>query len=253
MTPAAFELRSVGVRFGGTTALAAVDLRIAPGERVALIGPSGAGKSSLLSLLNGTLVPSEGTVRALGRDLAQLRSGELRRLRRAIGTIHQQHDLVGPLRVVHNVNAGQLGRWPLWRAAWSLLSPRGIEQVSAALQRVGIAGKLNERTDRLSGGEQQRVAIARVLVQDPAAILADEPIASLDPERGRDVVDLLVELGQERQTTLVVSLHDVEIALERFQRIVGLRAGEVVIDAAPDEISPAAIAKLYELEREGAP
>jgi phosphonate transport system ATP-binding protein len=230
-----------------------VDLRIAPGERVALIGPSGAGKSSLLSLLNGTLAPSEGTVRALDRDLAELRPSELRRLRRAVGTIHQQHDLVGPLRVVHNVNAGRLGRWPVWRAAWSLLSPRGIDDVSAALHRVGIADKLTERTERLSGGEQQRVAIARVLVQDPEAILADEPIASLDPERGRDIVDLLVELGRERQTTLVVSLHDVGLALGHFERIVGLRAGRVAFDAAPDEVSPASIASLYELTREAAP
>ena len=239
------------MRFDTGWALADVDLEVAAGERVALVGPSGAGKTTLLSLLNGSLVPSAGTVRVQGRDLATLRPAELRRIQRQIGTVHQQFHLVGPLRVIHNVNAGRLGAWSLARAVASLVSPREVEAARAALDRVGIPEKLYARTDSLSGGQQQRVALARVLVQDPVAILGDEPISSLDPARATEVMELLVALAGEDGRALVVSLHAVEHAFRHCDRLVGLREGRVVFDAAPAEVSAAMVEDLYRIERDG--
>ena len=247
-----FEARGAGVSYGPLRALDDVDLRVERGERVALIGPSGAGKSSLISLLGGSLAPAEGRVEVLGRDLARASPRERRSVQRRLGTVRQQFDLAGQLRVVHNVNAGRLGRWSLLRAALSLLSPREVDGVRGALASVGLEEKLYERTDRLSGGEQQRVAIARVLVQEPWAILADEPIASLDPARGAEIVDLMLALSRELGTTLVVSLHDVDVALARFERVVALRRGRVSYDGPPAGLSEAAIGDLYAIERRGA-
>ena len=245
---AVFSLRGVGVRFGVLDALAGVDLEVGAGERVALVGPSGAGKSTLLSLLNGTLAPTTGTVRVLGQDLARLRPARLRGVQRRIGTISQQFDLVGPLRVVHNVNAGRLAEWSLATAAWSLVRPREPAVAEAALARVGIAEKLHERTDRLSGGEQQRVALARVLLQDPAAVLADEPISNLDPTRGREVMDLLRDLAVEGGRTLVASLHAVEFALSHCDRVVGLRRGRVAFDVPSASVRASMIEDLYRID-----
>ena len=243
-----FELENVGRRFGGLQALAEVNLRIYPGERVALVGPSGAGKSTLINLLNGSLLPSQGTLRVLSRDLARLSPRELRRVQRQVGTIYQQFHLVDNLRVIHNVNAGHLGNWSLPRAAFSLIWPLEVESAAQALTQVGIPEKLYERTDRLSGGQQQRVALARVLVQNPAAILADEPISNVDPERSRGIMDLLRQLSIETGKTLVVSLHTIEFAYSHFQRVVGLRQGRVLFDAPPADVTPEMVERLYKLE-----
>jgi phosphonate transport system ATP-binding protein len=237
------------VRFGALRALSEVDLDVAAGERVGLVGPSGAGKTTLLSLLNGSLSPSDGTVRVLGVDLAAVGAAERRRLQRRIGTIHQQFDLVGPLRVVHNVNAGHLGRWSLLKAVRSLLWPRDVTEAAAALARVGIGEKLYERTDVLSGGQQQRVALARVLVQQPVAILGDEPVASLDPARAGEIMDLLAELAAEAGRALVVSLHAVELALGHCDRLIGLRQGRVVFDAPTGEVTEDMIGALYRIDQ----
>ena len=244
-----FSLRGAGVRFGPTWALSGVDLDVAAGERVALVGPSGAGKTTLLSLLNGTVAPSAGTVRVLGADLGTLRAAERRRLQTRIGTVYQQFQLVGPLRVVHNVNAGRLGTWSLLEALRSLVSPRGVERAAAALARVGIPEKLYHRTDALSGGQQQRVALARLLVQEPVAILGDEPISSLDPARAREIMDLLAELAGEAGRALVVSLHAVEYAFSHCDRLVGLRQGRMVFDQPVDAVTKAMVEELYRIDR----
>ncbi|MGH9155586.1 MAG: phosphonate ABC transporter ATP-binding protein [Acidimicrobiales bacterium] len=246
-TPA-FALRGLGVRYGATWALADVNLDIEVGQRVALVGPSGAGKSTLLSVLNGSRRPTAGSVRVLGSDPVSLRPRQLRLLQRRVGLIHQQFDLVGPLRVVHNVNAGRLGEWTLAKALWSLVSPREVDRVVGALDRVGLSGKLYERVDRLSGGEQQRVALARVLVQRPEAILGDEPVASLDPARGREVMDLLRDLAVDLATTVVVSLHAFELAVSHCDRVVGLRRGRVLFDLPAPEVTPSRAAELYRLD-----
>jgi phosphonate transport system ATP-binding protein len=243
-----FALRNVSKRFGDVAALTDINLTIWPGERVALVGPSGAGKSTLIGLLNGTLLPSEGEVRVLGHNVGQLSSRSRRHMQRQIGTIYQQFCLVDSLRVIHNVNAGHLGRWSLARALISLLWPLETQTAAQALARVGIPEKLYTRTSQLSGGQQQRVAVARVLVQNPLAILADEPISNIDPERSREVMDLLRNLSQSMGKTLVTSLHLVEFACSYFDRIVGLRAGRMFFDCSVHAVSPEMFTALYTLE-----
>lgn len=249
--PAA-ELRGAELRFGSLAALAGVDLTVAPGERLALIGPSGAGKSSLLALLGGALAPSAGSVRVLGEDPGALSPRRLRALRRRIGTVHQDLRLVEQLRAIHNVNAGRLGEWSLWRALASLLAPRGREEARAALVRLGIAGKLEQRTELLSGGERQRLAVARVIVQRPELVLADEPVASVDPARRDEVLAALEEAGRPG-ATLIVSLHDVSAALACFPRVVGLRGGRVAFDLPAAEVGAAQVEALYRIERRAEP
>src|SRR4028119_1489599 len=205
-----FELKNVTQQFGRFQSLADINLQIYAGDRVALVGPSGAGKSTIISLLNGTLLPTQGEVWVLGRNLAHLRPKLLRQVQRQIGTVYQQFHLVDNLRVIHNVNAGHLGRWSFLKAAVSLVWPLEVETAAKALAQVGIPEKLYDRTDQLSGGQQQRVAIARVLVQNPTAILADEPISSLDRSDEREIIQLLCHLSKDFGKTLVTSLHAIE-------------------------------------------
>lgn len=242
-----FELRNVSQRFGALPALSDINLRIIAGERVALAGPSGAGKSTLIKLLNGTLLPTAGEVWALGHNLADLSPRALRRVQRQIGTVYQQFHLVDSLRVIHNVNAGHLGRWSFLKSVLSLVWPLEVESAAQALAQVGIPEKIYARTDQLSGGEQQRVAIARVLLQQPRAILADEPVASLDPERGREIMDLLRRLSQETRKTLVASLHQVDFARSHCERFVGLRQGRMLFDAPANAVTPDMVAALYRI------
>ncbi|MFP5283948.1 MAG: phosphonate ABC transporter ATP-binding protein [Actinomycetes bacterium] len=248
MTPAdrdvpAVVLDRVTVIREGRRALHQVSLTVRSGERVAVLGPSGAGKSTLLALLNGTVSASSGEVRVFGVPLAAVSAVERRRLLSRIGTLAQQYDLVGPLRVVHNVTAGRLGQWSLARAAWSLLRPQGLADAEAALARVGLADRLVDRTDTLSGGQQQRVALARVVLQDPALVLADEPVSSLDPTLAARMLTLLSDLTRDR--TLLTSLHDPALAVRFCDRLVGLRAGELAFDVPAAALPAAALPALY--------
>lgn len=242
-----FELKNVTRQFGLFSALSDISLRINGGERVALVGSSGAGKSTLIQLLNGTLLPTEGEVWVLNQNLANLSRRSLRQVQRQIGTIYQQFHLVDNLRVIHNVNAGHLGRWSFLKAVLSLLWPLETVSAARALTQVGIPEKLYDRTDQLSGGQQQRVAIARVLIQHPQAILADEPISSLDPERSREIMDLLRDLSQDTGKTLVTSLHDIDFALSHYERIIGLGRGKILFDARAAEVTPDMIKALYKI------
>lgn len=250
----ALALKEVSCRFktsgSSVLALQSVSLQILAGERVALVGPSGAGKSTLLSLLNGSVSPTEGSVCMLGQwqgdTYKTVSNAQRRRLQSRIGTVYQQHHLIGNLSVIHNVNAGHLGRWPLWKALWSLVWPQQVGVARQALTQLGIGDKLQARTGRLSGGQQQRVALARVLVQDPDVILADEPVASVDPARSHDIMKILCDLAQNR--TLLVSLHDVELAKTYCDRIIGLREGCILFDLPTAVVSEAQLTQLYDLE-----
>lgn len=248
MAGAVVSLRGVGVVYGANRALDGIDLEVRSGERVALVGPSGAGKTTVLNLCNATIAPTIGSVSVLGHDLEAASPTELRALRRRIGTVYQQLHLVGPLRVVHNVNAGRLGSWTTARALRSLVRPVEAAAARQALAQVGIADKIHERTDRLSGGEQQRVALARVLVQRPALILADEPVASLDPARAEEVMDLLGSVVEEGTGTLLVSLHDFDLARRRCDRVVGLRSGRILFDLPAGEVTDDAGTDLYRID-----
>ncbi|MBI2880636.1 MAG: ATP-binding cassette domain-containing protein [Candidatus Tectomicrobia bacterium] len=241
-----FSLRGVTKRFKtGEVALAGVDLDIGAGEQAAFIGPSGAGKTTLFRVLNCTLRPTRGELRIGGEDAARLRGRRLREVRRRIGTVYQHQNLVGRLRVVHNVLAGRLGAWGALRGLASLVRPAEVETAQAALGRVGIPEKLFSRTDDLSGGERQRVAVARVLVQDPDCILADEPVSSVDPALAEGIVKLLVRLSQESGKTLAMNLHSVDLALAHFPRVIGIHQGAVLFDRKPEEVSAADLQALY--------
>lgn len=249
---AQFLLDDVSVTYGATHALRGVALSIKPGEAVGFVGPSGAGKSTLLRLFNGSERPSGGWAHVGGRRLVELSPRELKQMRSRIGFIHQGLDLVPNLRVSQNVIAGRLGQVGFARSLAMLLFPSKaiLEEVHEILERVGIAEKLFERTDRLSGGQQQRVALARALFQKPSALIADEPVAAVDPARARDTMELLTRISREEGLTLCMSLHNLELAREYLPRLVGLRDGQVVFDGASEDIDDAQIEALYTLQDE---
>lgn len=245
-----YDLREVSQRYNSTLALDAVDLRVDKGEILAVVGPSGSGKSTLLRILAGALRPGQGQVEIRGRQLRDYDAKALRALRADTGFIYQDHRLVPGLRVSQNVLLGRLGRAGLLASSRSVLFPSHAELREAyeVLDRVGIEEKLFERSDRLSGGQQQRVAIARALYQAPCFLLADEPIASLDPLRSRDILRLLTEVARERGLTLLLSMHDLVLAREFCPRLVGLRRGRVCFDKPTPYIQQRELDKLYRLE-----
>jgi len=226
----ALEIRDLVVRYGRNTVLKGVSCALRPGERVAILGESGAGKTTLLRSINGFVPAVSGGIVVGGIDVRQARGQGLRELRSRIGVISQRHDLVDNLRVYQNVMAGALGRWSSWRALRFLIWPLGEElgAARAALKRVGLESKLRARTSSLSGGEHQRVAIARALVQDPILMLADEPVASLDPALAQQTLELLCRLAEESRVTLLCTLHQPHLAEHYFERIIEMRAGEIV-------------------------
>jgi phosphonate transport system ATP-binding protein len=187
--------------------------------------------------------PTAGTVRVLGADPGA--AHDRRRLRGRVGTVHQSLELVGRLRVVHNVNAGRLAEWSTARAAWSLVCPQGLPEALAALERVGLADRAFQRTERLSGGQRQRVAIARLLVQQPDLVLADEPASALDPVLADGTLALLGELALARGGALVAALHDPGLVRRHCDRVVGLAGGRVVLDTPVAALSAADLADVY--------
>lgn len=245
-----FHLESVTVRFDQLDAVAAVTVAIEHGERVAFVGPSGSGKTTLLRLLNGAVRPTAGRVLVDGTDLGTLGNNDLRQVRSRIGFVHQDLSLVPVMRAYQNVVLGRLGQKSFLGAFKSLLRParNELEQVHRILERVGIPEKLYQRTDRLSGGQQQRIAIARALYQEPAALLADEPVSSVDPARARDTVGLLTSISEERNLTLCMSLHNLDLARRYFPRLIGLREGGVAFDKPASEITDKEFEALYELD-----
>ncbi|MGH7319913.1 MAG: phosphonate ABC transporter ATP-binding protein [Candidatus Rokuibacteriota bacterium] len=241
-----YELAGISKTFEGRdVALEDVSFIVGRGERVAFIGPSGAGKTTLFRILNLTLRPTAGALRIDGTDVSRLDGAALRDRRRRIGTVYQQHNLVGRLRVIHNVLAGHLGRWSTARALLSLVWPQEVPSAAAALARVGIPEKLYARTDTLSGGQQQRVAIARVLVQDPEVILGDEPVSSVDPSLAVSIVRLLTDLSGGTGKTLLMNLHSVDLAIGFFPRVIGIRQGRIFFDLAPAKVDQDLLRVLY--------
>ncbi len=244
-----FSLEGVGLTHAnGTMALADIRLAARQGENIALIGPSGAGKTSLLSVL-GTAWSGQtglqGAVRVLDGELSALDARALRGLRARIGTVHQAPPLPARQRVVTSVLAGRLGQWPAWKALVSLAYPMDIPGARAALASVELEDKLFARCDQLSGGQLQRAGIARVLYQQAALVLADEPVSALDPALALAAVRLLVADAAQRGATLVASLHAVDLALGCFARIVGIKAGRIVFDLPADQVSEAQLQALY--------
>ncbi len=247
---AAFQVEGLEKRFGANAALREVSLTINAGERVALIGPSGSGKTTLLRLLGTQMAPSAGSLEVFDFAPANLSEAALRRLRTRIAFLPQDLGLVSKLRVIQNVIAARSGRRHLWQSLRDLLFPSKEEReaIHGLLQRVGIPEKLYDRLDSLSGGQQQRVALARALYQEPEALLADEPISSVDPARARSLLGLLTQISEEEDLTLVASIHQIDLAKAYFPRLIGLKDGRVLFDAPPEAISPEAFGALYQLE-----
>ena len=239
-----FRLSAVGKRYPAQDALREVNLTLRAGERVAFIGPSGAGKSTLLRVLNTTAVPTSGDFLFEGRRVAIAGERELRRIRRRVGTIYQQYHLVPQLSVLDNVRAGRVGNWGLGRTLSPFASRAERWEVLALLERVGMAEKLYERVDRLSGGQQQRVAIARALYQNPDVLLADEPLAALDPPRAEKLLQLLLSLAGEGRTFCITS-HDLDLVLHHFPRVVGMRDGRIAFDCPSRDVTAAMVGALY--------
>jgi phosphonate transport system ATP-binding protein len=234
----------------GKHALNDVNLTVKKGEMVALIGASGSGKSTLLRHMAG-LIAADGQSDSLieiDGDCVQ-KAGQvqrdIRRVRAKIGFVFQQFNLVDRLPVMVNVLVGLLHRMPLWRSLFRVFNTQERAQALDALQRVGIAECHSQRASTLSGGQQQRAAIARALVQGAKVVLADEPIASLDPESSRKVMEILTRINREDRCTVVVSLHQVDMALKYCPRVIALHEGRVVFDGASSLLTPALLRELY--------
>ena len=232
----------------GFRAINQASCEISRGERVAIIGPSGAGKTTLLRLLATALRPSGGSLNVMDSDPWRLDRSGLRNLRSRIGMVHQAPPIPPRQRVVTAVLAGRLGQWPAWKSLASLAYPADIRGAEQMLARMEIADKLFERCDRLSGGQLQRVGVARVLYQRPDLILTDEPVSAVDPVLSDRIVGELNREAVARGVTLVASLHAVDLALHWFPRIVGVKAGEIMFDLPPVRVSDAMLKELYASE-----
>ncbi|MCF2145737.1 phosphonate ABC transporter ATP-binding protein [Desmonostoc muscorum LEGE 12446] len=243
----AIEVSNLSKNFKGKPALKRVSCTIYDGEMVALVGASGSGKSTLLRHINGLQIGDAGTVFIFGIALqskGKLHS-KVRILRSKIGYIFQQFNLVNRLTVIENVLVGNLARSSVIRSGLHLFTKQDKIQALCALERVGILEHAYKRASMLSGGQQQRVAIARCLVQGAKIILADEPIASLDPESARKVMELLIELNRESKITVVASLHQIQMVRKYFNRAIALRDGEVMFDGAIAKLDDHMLNELY--------
>ncbi|MBC7780557.1 MAG: phosphonate ABC transporter ATP-binding protein [Proteobacteria bacterium] len=239
--PVVLAFQQVTHRFGTRVALDAVSFDCRAGEFVALLGASGAGKTTLLRGAAGLCAFDSGVVSIAGRDARGLAARE----RRTVAMVFQSHALIDRLSALDNVLAGRLGYSPRWRS-WSRRFTRADTLLALeCLDRVGLLARSQQRTDTLSGGEQQRVALARALAQAPAVLLADEPVASLDPMTGAAILQLLQECCRERQVSVLCSLHQTALALVHADRVVGLRAGRVVCDRPPAQVDAIRIAEIY--------
>lgn len=250
MTDAAvLSIRSASKTFGQRRALDRVSLDVRRGEMIALIGPSGSGKSTLLRSISGlqTIDAGEGRIDAFGeavQENGRIGAG-VRKVRTRIGFIFQQFNLVGRLTLFANVLLGSLGRTAAWRGVFGLWPRETKLAAMAALARMGVADYASQRANTLSGGQQQRGAIARALVQRAKVILADEPVASLDPVSARRVMEALKDLNATDGLTVIVTLHQVDYALRYCKRVVALKAGQVVYDGAADGLDRARLIDIY--------
>jgi len=229
----------------GDLALSDITLEVPAGQVMALIGPSGAGKSTLIRCVNRLVEPTSGTVLLDGQDITRVRGAKLRQARRQIGMIFQNHALVERLSVMENVLSGRLAYTGFWRSFLRKFPPADVKQALNLLERVGLETMFDKRGDALSGGQKQRVGIARALVQNPKLLLVDEPTASLDPKTSRQIMRLICELCREQQLAAVINIHDVVLAQQFVDRVVGLRAGKLVYDGPPSGLNEKTLTDIY--------
>lgn len=234
----------------GTVALKNVTFEVEEGEFLTVIGLSGSGKSTLLRCINRLIDPTEGRIVWNGMDVTAAKSQELRKIRRQIGMVFQQFNLVRRSSVMTNVLSGRLGYAHPMLSLFHIFSPADRKRAREALERVGIAEKADNRADQLSGGQQQRVGIARALMQEPKLMLADEPVASLDPVLSHSIMQYLELLNQEDGITVLCSLHFLDLVHRYATRVIGLKAGELVFDGSPDKLTPERFKEVYGEEAE---
>jgi len=252
--PAAIEACSVDYRYpDGTAALHDVSVRVEPGEIVAVLGPSGAGKSTLFRCFAGLQTPQRGNVEVAGVDVADLHGRQRRTALARIGLVFQEFHLVGAASVLSNVLIGRLHQAPLLPSLVHIMKREDRERAVALLLRLGLREQIRKRADALSGGQRQRVALARALAQEPTVLLADEPVANLDPVLAAGVVDDIVKLVREEGLTTILNLHDVDLALRVAHRIVGMKEGTVLFDMPATQVTDMHLEDLYGSVAAGSP
>lgn len=240
------EFKDVGLTYpNGTEGLKNINVSIGDGEFVVIVGLSGAGKSTFIRSINRLVTPTTGSLCVDGENIITQKGAGLRQLRTKIGMIFQNYNLVHRSNVLKNVLAGRLGHTGTLKSILNLYSKEDISLAYESLKRVNIADKLYNRADELSGGQQQRVSIARVLTQKPSYILADEPVASLDPPTSHQVMTYLRKVNQEDNITTIVNLHFIDMAMEYADRIIGMREGEIVFDGPVSEVSEETFEEIY--------
>ncbi|TVR42529.1 MAG: phosphonate ABC transporter ATP-binding protein [Planctomycetota bacterium] len=232
----------------GDQALTEVSMTIPKGQVMCLIGPSGAGKSTLIRCINRLVEPTSGSITLDGVELTSMGGSELRRTRRRIGMIFQEHALVERLSVMENLLSGRLGYVGFWKSYFRRFPSDDIRNAIQLLDKVGLSAHIDKRADALSGGQRQRVGIARALMQNPALLLVDEPTASLDPKTSRDILRLITTLAREHGLTTIINIHDVPLAKRFADRIIGLQAGRVVFDGEPGQLDDDQLTTIYGAE-----
>jgi phosphonate transport system ATP-binding protein len=242
---AILEIHNLTKYYKDVPALSDVNLKVKKGEFVAVIGRSGAGKSTLLRCVNRMIEASAGTILFDGADVRSLRKGELRRLRTRIGMIFQHYNLVPRQTVIENVLHGRLGYKSTAKGMLGLYTNDEKCRAYDIIVQLGLVDQLDKRCDQLSGGQKQRVGIARALIQDPRLILCDEPIASLDPGSSKTIMDHLQRISRDMAITVLINLHQVDVAIKYADRIVGIRDGRVVYDGEPKKLNKKAVAEIY--------
>lgn len=245
-------LENVTKKINNRLVLDSVSMYVQRGEAIALIGPSGAGKTTLIRVINGFVKPEQGKVFIDGQEINYKSYKHLRMIRKRIGMIYQLFNLVDRLSALQNVLTGALGRFDnglrLITSTLGFFGKNEKEKAMELLKFVGLEHKAHERVDRLSGGEKQRVAIARALMQDPDILLADEPIANLDPKTSRKIIDLLLRINTEKKITLICVLHNVNVVRDNFKRVVALKEGKVYFDGNVNELTHEHIHNIYGFE-----
>ena len=237
------SIKNLTKEFNGNRVLEEINIEIRKGEVIALIGSSGSGKSTLMNLITRTLAKDKGEILIENEEISQFNNKDFAK---KVGILRQQFDLVKNIKVVHNVLAGRFNEWGFTKSFISLFKPQDLDYAKSALKKIGLEEKLYEITSSLSGGEQQRVAIARLLVQNPLLFLADEPISSLDPVNSRNVLSLITGLVRKEEKTLLASMHSIEYSKEFFDRIIGLKKGKIIFDDKTENITEKMIKILYE-------
>lgn len=245
MTNNILQIENLYKAFDNKIALNHISFSVAKGERVALVGASGSGKSTLMNLLIKNLEKDKGSIIIDGETIENIKDRKI--FAKKIGMLRQQFDLVNNLSVIHNVLIGRLNEWGFFKSLISLIRPYDKDLAIKSLQQVGLEDKVFEATAILSGGEQQRVAIARLLLQNPLIILADEPISSLDPANSNKVLSLITNLAKTEKKTLIASMHSVEFTKQYFDRIIALKNGEIYFDKKINQVTDEMFDELYKV------